>query len=210
VTSIEPTRSADAAVHWDGVYATRPSTSVSWYQRDPSISVRLIRSLTTPASSVVDVGAGASTLVDYLVAAEYDDVTLVDVSRAALEQVERRVGPGAGVSYVAADVLEWEPSRRFDLWHDRALFHFLVDPRDQGSYVDLALSATAPGGHLVLGGFDEDGPTHCSGLAVARHSAADLAATFAPAFDIVSSEREVHHTPSGTVQSFTWVVLRRA
>lgn len=199
-----------AAVHWDEVYAVRDPSSVSWYQRDPSVSLRLIQSLTTSSSAIVDVGAGASTLADHLSALGYRDLTLVDVSRVALDAAAARLASCSGISLVEGDVLAWRAPRPYDLWHDRALFHFLVSPLDQGRYVDVAAAALRPGGFAVLGCFADDGPTNCSGLAVARHSATDLATLFAPAFELESSEREVHRTPTGADQAFTWVVLRRA
>ncbi|MDE3065086.1 MAG: class I SAM-dependent methyltransferase [Acidobacteriota bacterium] len=202
-----PTTGASAL--WDEVYAERAPTSVSWYQRTPAVSLRLITSLASPESPVVDVGAGASLLVDELLALGFSDLTLVDVSRVALDDDARRLGPGAPVAFVHSDVLEWAPATRYEVWHDRALFHFLTDPRDQRRYVEVTERAVVRGGHVVLGCFGEDGPTQCSGLPVARHSAADLAAIFAPGYSLEASEREVHHTPSGAVQSFTWVTLRR-
>ncbi|MFI5034919.1 MAG: class I SAM-dependent methyltransferase [Acidimicrobiales bacterium] len=197
-----------AAGHWDEVYATRDASQLSWYQREPVVSLRLIASRTTPASAVVDVGAGESTLVDALAARGYRDLTAVDLSRVALDRVAARAG-STPITLVEADVLTWRPAREFDLWHDRALFHFLVDPDDQRRYVEVAAGALGPGGAVVLATFALDGPSTCSGLAVARHDAGDLAAIFAPAFALEANEREVHHTPAGGVQSFTWVVLRR-
>ena len=159
---------------------------------------------------MVDVGAGDATLVDRLVESGYRDVTLVDLSRVALERVERRLGPDAGVHFVAGDVLGWRPARPYGLWHDRAVFHFLVDPRDQRRYVEAAALALGPSGVLVLGCFDVQGPPQCSGLDVARWGAAAVAGIFASAFTLEGCEREVHHTPAGVAQPFTWVVLRRA
>jgi SAM-dependent methyltransferase len=198
------------AVPWDEVYATRNPTLLSWYQRDPAVSLRLVESRADTGAAIVEVGAGASTLADHLVARGYHDLTLVDLSRAALDLVTARLGDVAGVRTVIADVRSWIPSRRYDLWHDRALFHFLADPEDQRRYVRVAAEALGPGGVVVLGTFAEDGPTHCSGRPVARHGAADLAKTFAPTFTLAASERELHRTPSGAVQPFTWVVLERA
>jgi hypothetical protein len=111
---------------------------------------------------------------------------------------------------VASDVLAWRPRRRYDLWHDRALFHFLVDPLDQRLYVDVAAAALGPEGAIVLGCFAADGPTHCSGLPVTRHDAVEIASIFAPTFELEASEREVHQSPDGEAQPFTWVLLRRA
>jgi SAM-dependent methyltransferase len=199
------------AEHWDGVYTARSPTEVSWFEAEPTTSLRLIAALELDrAAAIVDVGSGASTLADELLAAGYTALTLLDVSARALEKASARLGErAAGVTFVTADVLDWRPGRAFDLWHDRAVFHFLVDPGDQARYVDLAARAVRRGGALVVAGFAEDGPTHCSGLPVTRHSAADFAASFAPAFAPIADERELHVTPAGVVQPFTWVTLRR-
>jgi SAM-dependent methyltransferase len=195
--------------HWDAVFATREPGDVSWFQREPWVSLRLIASVSTPESAVADVGAGASFLADRLVGLGYRDITLVDVSRRALEAVERRLGPGRGVTLACADVRSWEPTRCVDVWHDRAALHFLVEDADLGRYAALAARTVSPGGALVLGVFAADGPTTCSGLPVRRHGPDDLAAWFAPAFGLEHHEREEHVTPSGATQRFTWVLLRR-
>jgi SAM-dependent methyltransferase len=162
------------------------------------------------SSAVVDVGSGTSALVDDLLARGFTDITLVDVSRRALEKVCDRLGDEArGVSVVNQDVLTWVPERRYDVWHDRAVFHFLTERADRERYIEVVADAIRSGGTLVLGTFAEDGPTSCSGLPVCRYSADDLADTFAPSFAMVGHEREEHLTPSGTTQSFTWVALQR-
>lgn len=199
----------DPSRHWDDVYA-RESTELAWYQRDPAVSLRLVTTHASTTSAVVDVGAGDSTLVDRLLDQGFTDLTLVDVSRVALDHVARRLGPREAVHYVVGDVRQWLPPRRYDLWHDRAVFHFLVDGSDQRRYVDLVAGALGPGAFVVLACFDVDGPTHCSGLPVARHGASELAEMFADRFTLESSEREVHRTPAGATQPFTWVVLRRS
>ena len=200
-----------AGEHWDGVYATRSTTEVSWYERAPATSLRLIDALGLGSSAaIVDVGAGASSLVDGLLATGFTDVTVLDISPRALDEVRERLGEQAGkVTFVADDVLRWEPVRRFDVWHDRAAFHFLVDAVDQDRYVQLAGRTVRRGGAVIVAGFAEDGPTQCSGLPVSRHSADQLAATFQPFFTLIADEREEHVTPMGIVQPFTWVTLRR-
>ena len=199
---------SDAAQHWDGVYAAKDATDVSWYQRSPTVSLRLVDR--TPGS-VVDVGAGASTLVDGLLDAGRSDLTLVDLSAEALDVTRTRLGVRAkSVSFVVGDVLTWSPGRTYDVWHDRAVFHFLTDPEDQQRYVQTATGAVAPGGVLVMGTFAPDGPTHCSGLETARHDAASLETLFADGFRLEHAEMEIHRTPWETEQHFTWVVLRRA
>ena len=200
-----------AGDHWEGVWATRSTTEVSWYEREPATSLRVIGALGLGVSApIVDVGAGASSLVDCLLAEGFRDLTVVDVSPRVLDEVEARLGDrAAAVTFVVHDVLTWEPDRRFDLWHDRAVFHFLVDITDQDRYVRLAAQAVQRGGAVVVAGFAEDGPPSCSGLPVCRRSASDLAATFKPFFTPITHEREEHVTPAGTVQPFTWTTLRR-
>ncbi len=200
------------AEHWEQIYATRAIDEVSWYQREPAASIRLVEGATQDRSAaIVDVGSGASVLVDRLLADGYRAVTLVDVSARALETVRHRLGTSAGVvTFVASDVLDWVPDRAYDVWHDRAAFHFLSDDRDRARYVDLATRAVRPGGALILATFAADAPTHCSGLPVRRQEANDLAATFRGAFTLESSEREEHVTPAGVVQPFTWAMLRRS
>jgi SAM-dependent methyltransferase len=201
-----------AGDHWERVYATRSTAEVSWYEREPATSLRVIGALSLRESSaIVDVGAGASSLVDCLFAEGFRDLTVLDVSPRVLDEVRTRLGErAAAVTFVVGDVLTWEPDRQFDLWHDRAVFHFLVDVADQERYVRLAGRAVRRGGALVVAGFAEDGPSQCSGLPVRRHSADDLAATFEPLFTLVAHERERHITPAGIVQPFTWVTLRRS
>jgi len=200
-----------SAEHWDLVFSTRDEHERSWTQGTPQRSLDTIEALRLPADApVVDVGGGASRLVDHLLAAGHTDVTVVDLSSMALHEAAARLGPDAPVHWVAADVLSWRPTRQYAAWHDRAVFHFLVDPADQAHYAALAAAAVAPGGHLVLATFAPDGPTSCSGLPVQRWSADELFEVFGDGFDGVERSSEVHHTPSGGEQSFTWVTLRRS
>lgn len=196
--------------HWQQVYDSRDVREVSWFQDDPSVSLRLVESVADPSCSVVDVGGGASLLVDALAARGFTDLTVVDVSQHALDVVRARLDfHGVDATLVASDIVEWKPARTFDVWHDRATFHFLTDGDSRASYADLAARSVEPGGSLIVATFATDGPTHCSGLEVARYSAAELAEQFAAHFAPVADEREEHLTPSGAMQMFTWVVLRR-
>lgn len=199
------------ARHWDEIYATNPVTELSWYEREPSVGLRLIETIAPgPAASVVDVGAGSSSLVDHLLAAGFNDVTALDLSGRALGLVRARLGQASrDVTFIEEDLLAWEPGRTYDIWHDRAVFHFLTDEAACDRYVALAAGAVHTGGHLVLAAFAEDGPTRCSGLPVTRYSTQALTDIFSPFFVRVGAEREEHFTPRGTVQPFTWVVLRR-
>ena len=200
--------------HWDAVY-TGGGEQVSWYQADPRLSVELIEMLLDGTSrrdnSVIDVGGGASHLVFRLTTSGFTDVTVLDVSTAALDAVRRRPGSDQ-ITWLQSDLLSWRPSRRYQIWHDRAVFHFLTDPADRATYLTTLRQALEPGGGIVLATFTPDGPTHCSGLPVARYTATDLADELATAFGdaiIVTNHRtEEHHTPAGTVQPFTWITGR--
>jgi len=201
----------DSAGHWDRVYAATPSTGLSWYEREPTTSVRLIEANDVGSSAVViDVGAGASVLVERLLALGYADVTVLDVSGRALDEARQRLGKQSeGVAFIRQDVLRWEPDRLYDVWHDRAVFHFVTASQDRDRYVEVATRAVRAGGWAVLATFAEDGPTRCSGLPVSRYSSEELADVFSAHFSLVKEDREEHLTPGGVVQPFTWVLLRR-
>jgi SAM-dependent methyltransferase len=194
--------------HWEAVYRDKDSFDVSWYQRSATVSRRLIEQAAPTPGRLVDVGSGTSPLVDELLVAGWTDLTCLDVSAAALDAVRERVGDGS-VQFVVSNVLTWRPERTFDVWHDRAVFHFLVAEQDRATYVSLASESVRPGGALVLGTFAPDGPVQCSGLDTARYDAAGLEQLFAGGFGLERAEREEHHTPWGAVQPFQWVVLRR-
>lgn len=199
------------ADHWDRVYAEHAPEELSWYQREPSTSLRLVREYAPgPDAAIVDVGAGESLLVDRLVDGGFTDVTVVDVSCRALDAVRARLGARAGtVTFAVSDVLTWQPARPFDVWHDRAVLHFLAEAADREGYVERASRVVRSEGVVILGVFGDDGPLQCSGLPVARYSADELARAFCSSFVLVAHEREEHVTPRGVLQPFTWVVLRR-
>lgn len=197
--------------HWDEVHTTRLATERSWYEAEPRTSLRLVQDLGVGLDvPIVDVGGGASALVDALLARGHTDVTVLDVSQQALDETRRRLGArAADVTFVCRDVLDWDADRAFAVWHDRAVLHFLTTEDQRRRYVERAVRATRPGSHLVVATFAPDGPTHCSGLEVARADADQLASWFSPRFAITHSERQEHTTPTGVVQPFTWVVLER-
>lgn len=193
----------DTGAHWDRRWSDSEADQVSWYEPVAATSSRLIAQNCPASTPVVDVGAGRSTLAASLVERGYDDVTVLDVSRVALGATSR------GIHRVVTDVLSWDPIRRYGAWHDRAVFHFLTDLHDQARYRRLAVDTILPGGCLVLATFAPGGPASCSGLPVRRWDADKLTAFFAPTFSAVHSETEDHRTPTGAVQPFTWLVLRR-
>lgn len=195
--------------HWEQVYAEKGTDQVSWYEETPTTSTELVLIDGVP-SHVVDVGAGASMLPDALLDAGVEHVTLVDLSMSALALTELRLEErGTRVTTIVTDVLDHDFDETYDVWHDRAVFHFLVEPAQRAAYGVRARSAVRPGGLLVVGTFAEDGPEQCSGLPVERYDAASLAAELGEGFTLVETRRAEHHTPWDSVQPFTWVVLRR-
>ncbi len=201
----------DQASHWERVYRTKGPDQVSWFQPEARLSLELIQQA-APArdSAIIDVGAGASTLVDGLVTAGYGDITVLDLSVTALAQAQTRLShAGRSVVWHHADVLTVElPAAAFDVWHDRAVFHFLTDAADRARYVAQVRHAIRPGGFALVATFAEDGPTRCSGLDVARYSPETLHNEFGNDFHLVESRREEHSTPWGAPQIFTYCLCR--
>lgn len=202
----------DRRTHWESVYTTRQPTEVSWYQPEPARSLELLRAAGAgPATPIVDIGGGDSTLVDAVLREGLGRMTVLDVSRAALDRARARLGERAGeVTWVEADVVRAElPEDAYDIWHDRAAFHFLTDREDRARYISLAATALRPGGTLIIATFAADGPLRCSGLDVARYSPQELARELGDAFTLVRGFGDVHRTPSGGEQRFTYAVFRR-
>ncbi|HZW08948.1 MAG TPA: class I SAM-dependent methyltransferase [Phycisphaerales bacterium] len=197
----------DRRGHWDQVYAAKRADEVSWHQRSPQRSLALIGGLGLGAEgAIIDVGAGASSLVDELLARGFRRITTIDIAAAALEHSRARLGERARlVRWVVGDVLDEIPGGPYDLWHDRAVFHFLTDAADRERYAANLRAALAPGGHAIIATFAPDGPQKCSGLEVARHDGASIAA--AVGLRLVKEEREEHVTPWGAVQRFVYAVL---
>lgn len=201
----------DREQHWEKVYRSRRADEVSWFQPHAVESVRLIESaLPDRDSPILDVGGGASTLVDDLLKEGYRHVTVLDVSPSALAVVRERLGTEAvGVSLRVGDILSADlPRASVALWHDRAVFHFLTDPADRDRYLDQVRRCLVPGGLVVIATFAQDGPVRCSGLDVVRYSAEDLEAVFGPDFELLEGGRHGHRTPGGTVQAFTCCLFR--
>jgi trans-aconitate methyltransferase len=198
----------DRGTYWSKVYGRSAVTEVSWFQKDPRASLDLIAVAGADVDEpIIDVGGGASALVDKLVGSGYQDITVLDLAVEALGAAQSRLAPSADkVHWIAADLLNWQPPRRYRVWHDRAVFHFLTEAGDRNRYRTALQRALAPGGHVVIGTFAADGPKSCSGLPTARYTAAALAAEF-ESFRVVRELREEHRTPTGTVQPFTWLLL---
>ena len=197
------------ADHWDSVYRDKDDDELSWMRTDPSRSLRLIGETPGERQSIVDVGAGTSTLVDHLVDASWPHITLLDLSRTALEATCCRLADRCeGVELVTGTILEWAPQRHYDIWHDRAVFHFLHGS-DRDWYVKTAARAITRGGQLIMATFAPTGPERCSGLPTQRYDHDALAVLFGDHFALTHHEQERHTTPWGATQDFCWVVLTR-
>jgi 2-polyprenyl-3-methyl-5-hydroxy-6-metoxy-1,4-benzoquinol methylase len=204
-------QSPDRRSHWENVYATKAETEVSWFEESPAISLELIEATGAgPESAIIDIGGGASRLIDALVERGFRDVTVLDLAKAALATAKARLGARAKTAqWIAADVVAWRSPRRFDVWHDRAVFHFLTEPADQAAYVDRLKEALKLGGSAIIGTFAPDGPERCSGLPVARHDSASLARVLGPGFELAATRRHDHKTPGGAVQRFQFSAFRK-
>lgn len=204
---------ADRAAHWNCVYSTKAADSVSWYRPRLEVSLDLLEIAGLASGSrLIDVGGGASTLVDDLLDRGIADITVLDVAADGLAVAARRLGErGRTVHWLGADLLEADlPTAAFDLWHDRAVLHFLTDASDATRYASQASRAVREGGHAVIAGFAPDGPERCSGLPVARRSADEIARVMGPQWALIDQRAEQHATPGGNLQSFVYALLRRA
>ena len=198
--------------HWEAIWTASDPTAVSWYQAGSTLSLELIaRTGLSPASPIIDVGGGASTLVDHLLDQGYTDVTVLDIAEAAIERARVRLGQRAdAVTWLVADVTSADlPPAYYAVWHDRAVFHFLTDPADRQAYVTVLRRALAPGGYWIVATFAPDGPTHCSGLEVVRYAPDDLCREVGSGFHLVESRSEMHITPSGGRQSFVYCLFQK-
>ena len=197
--------------HWEAIYRSKAPTEVSWYQPEARLSLDLIRRVAPQVdTSLLDVGGGASTLVDGLLSAGYRDVSVLDLAPAALTRAQERLGERAAhVRWIVADVLDAPlPAASCAVWHDRAVFHFLTDPRDRARYVAQAQRIVRPGGHIIVASFGPEGPPRCSGLEVVRYSPEGLHTEFGAAFHLLDSTKEDHRTPGGAVQAFVYCLCR--
>jgi len=194
--------------HWDKVYGTKAPNQVSWFRPHLELSLTLLEKATRRdrSASIIDIGGGASTLVDDLIQRGYQKITVLDISRTALEVAQNRLGDSArSVQWLHADVAQADvPAHSFDVWHDRAVFHFLTTPQERLTYVQKVTSALRRGGHLIVSTFGPDGPTKCSGLDAVRYDAESLHGELGESFRLLKSSLELHQTPSGAAQQFLY------
>lgn len=201
----------DTESHWENIYRTKAPDAVSWYRPHLDRSLALIKSASPDrTASIIDIGGGESTLADDLVAGGYRNLTILDISPTALDVTRARLGKaGERIRLLCADVTQAElPAHSFDVWHDRAVFHFLITSEQRIAYVQLAAQAVKPGGHVIVSTFGPEGPTKCSGLDVARYEANSLHGEFGERFQLIQSSMELHQTPFGTTQQFLYCYCR--
>ena len=196
----------DRQQHWEGVYRNKAVDEVSWFQPHAASSLRLIEGCADKDARIIDVGGGASVLVDGLLDAGYRNLTVLDLAETALSACRTRLGARAqSVQWIAGDITQVElPAAHYDVWHDRAVFHFLTDPADRARYVEQVLKSVKPGGHVIVAAFGPGGPLQCSGLDVVRYAPDALHAEFGAPFRVLGHETEIHQTPAGKEQEFVY------
>lgn len=197
--------------HWNAVYSKKAEAELSWHQDDPSVALELMKKVgLTKKSSVIDIGAGTSRLMDRLLDLGLNDLSALDLSENALAASRARLGKrGRSVKWIVGNIIRWDPTQTYDIWHDRAVFHFLVNPTDQIAYIQRLSQSVGPGGHAIMATFALDGPEKCSGLPVARYSPASLAETLRQSFSLITHQSYLHRTPWGNPQSFQYSLFRR-
>ncbi len=202
---------ADHARHWEQVYSTKQPDELSWFQADPALSFRILSDLPVQKDDpIIDVGGGASRLVDCLLAGGFSNISVLDISSAALEKSRKRLAEQAGnVTWIEQDITRFSPAQKYAVWHDRAVFHFLTRANDRLAYRQVLHQALAPGGYLVIMSFALDGPERCSGLDVVRYDADTLQKELGNELELFETHDHVHRTPWGSDQSFMCAVYRR-
>ena len=197
--------------HWEKIYSTKEIDGVSWYQETPTTSLNIIDSLKLNLNtSIIDIGAGKSFLADNLLDLGYNDITILDISKNALNEVTRRVGKkNHKIKCIESNVIDLSSGQKYDIWHDRAVFHFITDNKEREKYLDLLNSSLNKDGCLIIGTFSEDGPLKCSGLEVQRYSVKDLRELLKPNFKFIDGFKEIHDTPFNTSQSFTFCTFKK-
>ena len=201
----------DRQAHWQGVYGSKREAEVSWFQQSPSISLEMIQaSGCGHRDPIVDIGGGASRLVDALLDHGYEAISILDISEKALDSAKLRLGPRATqIHWVVADVTTWDPSQHYAVWHDRAAFHFLTEPAQRAAYGERLSRAVPKGGQAIIATFALDGPERCSGLPVVRYDAEALGRTLGSAFDLLETRMDNHKTPGGSIQKFQFSRFRK-
>ena len=201
----------DLKAHWDNVWQTKSHDSTSWYQEVPATSLRFFETVKlSNTAPLIDIGSGASKLIDGWLSQGFRDITALDISANAFVQSKLRLGVDADqVTFIEANVIDWQPERCYQLWHDRAVFHFLTDPDSRECYINTLTKALTPRAFFICGAFSTSGPQKCSGLEVQRYDPGSMAEVFAPWFEVLASENETHLTPARSEQHFLWSLFQR-
>tara|TARA_B100001758_G_C18357810_1_gene583791 strand:+ start:740 stop:1360 length:621 start_codon:yes stop_codon:yes gene_type:complete len=196
----------DRKCHWDGIYDSKQMTEVSWFQQTPNTSIELIKSLNLDLNaSIIDVGGGDGFLVDYLLMMGFKDITVLDISLSAISKAKRRLGSNSSlVEWIVADISKFIPKKKYDLWHDRAAFHFLTEPNEINRYKRSAETYIKDNGNLIIGTFSKNGPLKCSGIQITQYSQISISELFKDKFKIIESFQTDHKTPFNTIQNFTF------
>ena len=197
--------------HWENIYQTKDISTVSWYQPTPTTSLDLIAELgLNKDSAIIDIGGGDSFLPDFLLKLGYTNISVLDISEKALENAKSRLGEDAKkIKWIVSDIIKFSPIEKYDLWHDRAAFHFLTEEKEINEYVELVSRALKAKANLIMGTFSENGPTKCSGIDIKQYSKSELTHLFSANFEKLHCENVNHITPSGAVQNFTFCTFRR-
>ncbi len=201
----------DKKQHWENVYKTKSLEEVSWYQPIPETSLSFIKNANLPIEAkIIDIGGGDSFLVDHLLELGYQNISVLDISEAAIDRAKERLGAAAGqVKWIVSDILEFQPTEEYDFWHDRAAFHFITDDREIELYLLKARQALGPKGLMLIGTFSESGPTKCSGITIKQYSDDSMASKFDPYFNKIKCGFFDHPTPGGSTQQFVFCSFRR-
>ena len=201
----------DRKKHWENIYQTKALNEVSWYQPIPETSLEMINKYQIPLNAkIIDIGGGDSFLVDHLLAKGYQDITVLDISEAAIERAKKRVGENAGkVKWIVTDVAKFQPQEQYDFWHDRAAFHFLTEEQEISNYIDAVQKSLNPSGILLIGTFSEQGPKKCSGIEIKQYSEISLIERFKKNFEKIECMSVDHKTPFDTIQNFIFCTLRK-
>ena len=197
--------------HWENVFATKTETEVSWFQQKPETSLQLIKACKVSKNAkIIDIGGGDSYLIDSLIELGYTNLFLLDISENAIQRIKNRLGANADkVTFIVSDILDFEPTEKFDVWHDRASFHFLTNTSDISKYTSIVANALPANGNFLLGTFSEDGPLKCSGLEISQYSVDKIASVFEQVFEMENCFTEDHETPFETIQNFIFCHFKK-
>lgn len=211
VEFLKPKKMDDRKTHWENIYGTKKFTETSWYQKKPEVSLNYIAEAGLKKdSSIIDVGGGDSFLVDFLIAEGYSNISVLDISEKALERAKERLGDKAlNVNWIVADAAGFKPEEKYDIWHDRAAFHFLTEKTDIEKYINTLEGSINPGGYVILGTFSDQGPEKCSGIKIRQYSPEEMSQLLSPQFELIGCENHDHTTPTGVIQNFTFCRWRK-